>query len=880
MKPAEESPKVKVLLVTLKNYQRDEGIASLASSLIDNDYLKKLYEKSKFDARYGLGEDLPEFEVSILYANMEGKGFSFENYLEENRPDIVGIGFDSTDVSQAYGMADTVRDVLPNALRCAGGVHPSALPEEVVANSSFEIVCVGEGEETLPEIAFAFAKSRKEKGVKYFREIKGIFYRDKEDKILGTDSRKFVFSLDDYPFASASWGLMEKYKFLMGLNSKAVYLSFSRGCPYNCVYCAKKAVFGNRTRIRSVGRTLQEMKMLMDERGVNEVFFVDDIFTLDKRRVEELCNALLAKEIEIDWSMQTRADKLDRELVKLMKKAGLKAIAIGIESGDEELREQVFKKYIEQEEVLNVMRMLKEEGIDVLCNIIVGAPGQGWESILRTVDFLMEVMPDSVVNFICVPYPGSDLYGRDEIRLVLQPGEADYPHYDKRRMDPSELPITSTDVMDHAEILRAFKLLASVGTLCRQNSRIESDTMSKAEDLDKHKRLREEIEKEVRSIRAELSKEDGSGGHVRQVSPEDKERVARNREMERQERYTWDLVMMLRSGVMPHLLTPERLMLIWENDRSTLIEYAKSLGIDPYELVTLINKYTDNFSRVEPKVDGRSETDAREANHLKNRGLGDNYLEEAGDKLVKELAMESFINKEKKRTVGVTVRIGVEENEDIIIDKMFKEVIATLGGNIECKLYRDRGIVVDTDYVKYVIFLDNGTASKYNRDRLEAFTENLLDSGDGKDRTFAWVFSPEERLGRGDEKEKYKESFEKLQGAAYLGGLRGEYLPASWQMAAGPIFANYIYSKTLGMDKERIQGLTEKLVRCMELMDLNGLGREFWEDVFNGTNPARQYSLDQIFNGSFIRLFLNFMEPLGDTLDKYRTADKRVLRSA
>jgi len=220
----------------------------------------------------------------------------------------------------------------------------------------------------------------------------------------------------------------------------------SMGCPYNCIFCVVRQT---KWRARPVESIVKEITHLKDKYGLKCVFFMDEVFTFDRQRVVNLCKALIERKIDLTWYTSTRVDLVDKELLKLMRAAGCKAISFGIESGSQRILDYV-KKGINVEQAMETVKMTKEAGIKVHLSFIVGLPGEDWGTFKETVNFVKKALPAMAQFNVAVPYPGTPLY-----ELALSKGWIDKDlNYTQLQHHVS---IMRTDRMTREEIEKARK---------------------------------------------------------------------------------------------------------------------------------------------------------------------------------------------------------------------------------------------------------------------------------------------------------------------------------------------------------------------------------------------------------------------------------------
>lgn len=180
----------------------------------------------------------------------------------------------------------------------------------------------------------------------------------------------------------------------------------SKGCPYGCIYCT---VAGTKWNPRSADTVFEEIKSLYDKHGVKSISFFDETFTHDRERVVDICNRIIDENIKIEWYCNTRANKVDFELLKLMKTAGCQGMSLGIESGSQKLLDNA-RKGTTIEQNREAIKLAKKAGIKTYCSFMFGLPGENWDTVRETIDFVKDTLPNGAQFNVVVPYPGTKLF--------------------------------------------------------------------------------------------------------------------------------------------------------------------------------------------------------------------------------------------------------------------------------------------------------------------------------------------------------------------------------------------------------------------------------------------------------------------------------------
>ncbi|MBS7640030.1 MAG: radical SAM protein [Candidatus Bathyarchaeia archaeon] len=343
-------------------------------------------------------------EVKIIDALALGLSLSqVRGALNMDQPDIIGITASTPMIYDAYNVARVAKEVCPNSTVVLGGPHPTFLPMETLKECpSADIVCIGEGEETMVELTEAIRRKTD------LSRVRGIAFRTSDGKIVKTEPRPLIKDLDSLPFPA--WHLlpMDKYT-VLGKKTVICHIMSSRGCPFHCIFCSSSRIFGRKHRARSAKNVVDEIEFLISEYNPSYIEFSDDEFTLNQKRVEEICDELKKRGIDIAWACGSRVDTVSRSLLKKMREAGCSFIYYGIESASQRILNFI-KKGITIEQIKRAVMLTKEAGIKMMGAFIVGFPDETKEEIKSTLNFPKKLKVDYVQFTIATPYPGTEFY--------------------------------------------------------------------------------------------------------------------------------------------------------------------------------------------------------------------------------------------------------------------------------------------------------------------------------------------------------------------------------------------------------------------------------------------------------------------------------------
>ena len=316
----------------------------------------------------------------------------------------------------ALDAAAVVRRAAPRAMVVLGGVHPTLMPEETLASPLVDAVCIGEGEESFTAYLEALASGDGP------GEVAGIWYKQ-DGRVVRNGLRPWPEDLD--ALEAPDWGqwAIERYLRLPTPLHRTIPVLGSRGCPCNCTFCVnhvlRETIPGRYVRMRSPESLIEEIQRHRRRHageGFRILAFIDEIFGQRRDRFLTFCEAYRRENLhrEIIWLCNTRANLLDEEWIDCAVRSGCFFIKFGIESGDAEIRNQVYRKNLSLEEIRRSNRILKQHDVMTQYNFILGGPGETRETIGKTLALMAELDPDVPVVTIFQPLPGTRILDRIE----------------------------------------------------------------------------------------------------------------------------------------------------------------------------------------------------------------------------------------------------------------------------------------------------------------------------------------------------------------------------------------------------------------------------------------------------------------------------------
>jgi radical SAM superfamily enzyme YgiQ (UPF0313 family) len=220
----------------------------------------------------------------------------------------------------------------------------------------------------------------------------------------------YIRDLDMLPMPARHLLPNDKYRYILS-KGKVTTLFSSRGCPYQCIFC-DKTVFGSQWRARSAESVLEEIELVVKDFGVKSIVFYDDLFTVKKDRVVEICKGIIDKKLDIEWKCEGRVNIVDEESLKWMKKAGCSMIAYGVESGNQKGLDYL-NKGTKVSQIQRAFELTGKAGIKPMGYFVLGIPVETYEEGLHTIEFAKEIRAAYAQFSVLSPTPGTRLY--DEV---------------------------------------------------------------------------------------------------------------------------------------------------------------------------------------------------------------------------------------------------------------------------------------------------------------------------------------------------------------------------------------------------------------------------------------------------------------------------------
>jgi radical SAM superfamily enzyme YgiQ (UPF0313 family) len=370
----------------------------------------------------------PAYRVAVIDANAERMGWpEFTRLLDHYRPKYYLTQLTAPTLeNDLYGC---FLAKARGARTIAFGTHVTAIPRETMRPyPALDFILLGEPDLTIrdlvdhlegktgeraPEIRRLFDShdpeyrpSLADDGRPLLEGIRGLVWR-RGDEIVVNLPRPFFPSLDDLPIPMHHLLPLQKYRMPM-IKGPFTFIVTSRGCPAGCTYCIKHVSYQYSARLRSPEKIVEELRVLKNL-GIHNIHMYADLFTVNRDQVVDLCRLMIAEELNIRWTCNSRVDYVDEEMLRLMAQAGNWLISWGIESGNEQILRHA-RKGAYPDKALRGLTWARAAGIKNWGYFIIGLPGETEETIRQTIDFAKKLPLDIALFHVAAPYPGTPFF--------------------------------------------------------------------------------------------------------------------------------------------------------------------------------------------------------------------------------------------------------------------------------------------------------------------------------------------------------------------------------------------------------------------------------------------------------------------------------------
>lgn len=390
------------------------GVSILSACLKQAGHQTKLFDTTFYESGEKTGDSYREKNLQVIKTDLSELGITrvkgdmmgdFKRMVNDYRPDLIALSVFEVSYTQGIQLLKSVQGLkIPTIV---GGVHATFSPEEVIKEDCVDMVCIGEGEDALVKLA------DKMRDKELTTDTQNIWFK-KEGQIT-RNAPGPLKNLDDLPFQD--WEIYEEkrlYKPLLGKIQVTGGFESSRGCLYSCTYCCNPAFqklyreHGRFYREKSAERLMEEITYFKNRYNLQFLYFVDPEFLIKSEEVF-LKFVETYKALKIPFWCEARAENITEERVKLLEAVGCKGIAIGVESGNENIRKHQLKKYVSNETLIKAFTILKKSKLKIIANNIIGFPYESRKEIFDTIELNRKFNLFSPVVNIFNPYRGTEL---------------------------------------------------------------------------------------------------------------------------------------------------------------------------------------------------------------------------------------------------------------------------------------------------------------------------------------------------------------------------------------------------------------------------------------------------------------------------------------
>jgi len=324
----------------------------------------------------------------------------FINYLSSLKPNIVGVTVTTFFWYDVYIINKLIKEVLGSSvLLVGGGPHMWIYPHESLTYGNFDIIVQGEGEKIFLEII------NRMKSNNNFCGLDGVLFRNNDGSIIEGNKPKIIDNLDLLPFPDFKDISFGQHKLISNNSLPAAMILSSRGCKYNCTFCFND---GNKVRTRSPKNIVDEI-IERKNAGYRYLYFMDANLTNSREHIINLCEEIINRDINMPWSCNARVNEVDAEIIGLMSKAGCQQISFGIESGSQNILNEL-NKGIHLEQAEKALSLARKSGITTVGLFMVGMPNETIDDAMKTINFAKKINPDYASCYPFMPFPGTKLY--------------------------------------------------------------------------------------------------------------------------------------------------------------------------------------------------------------------------------------------------------------------------------------------------------------------------------------------------------------------------------------------------------------------------------------------------------------------------------------
>ena len=347
-----------------------------------------------------------------------------EQRIRDADPDLIGISTLTFNLIDCWRTIKLIKRVKPSCQICVGGQHVTLYAEETLGLEGVDFIVHGEGERVFYRLVQALEAGG---GAARFREIPGLGWKADGEQVVNPHQDRLE-DLDILPMPARHLIDLDNYDHIAAEGEKLATMQTSRGCPAKCLFCDIRMT---KFRKRSAEHVLAELRYLVD-RGIDDIFFVDDTITIDRNRLLEICDLIKKSGMKIHFKISARVDTVKPHVLEALREAGCYRIHYGVESATPRHLE-FMQKQTTPDKVRQAFKWTHDAGIGTFAYCMIGIPTETYQEMMDTVDFAIELDPDYAQFSICTPYPKTALY-----EAMLKGGYIPADYWREFARNPSE----------------------------------------------------------------------------------------------------------------------------------------------------------------------------------------------------------------------------------------------------------------------------------------------------------------------------------------------------------------------------------------------------------------------------------------------------------
>ena len=409
----------KVLLIYVNGFMDNLvpiGVSLLSSCLKNEGHEVKLFDTTFYRTEEGARRnearvktlqvkktDLSKYGVREKDTNMVE---DFREMVRYFKPGLVGFSVVESTFPLAQELLKSIEDY--DVPKIMGGVHVTMNPSDVINNLSLEMICVGEGEEAIVELA------NKIRNNEDYLEVQNLWVKKSDGSIIKNSLRPLV-DLDDLPMTD--WSIYEKERFFKPMGDEiniSGTIELNRGCTHKCAFCCNKELqlihkgLGRYPRQRSIEKFIEEVKAKKRDYGLQYLYIVaENLLQMTPERFDKFID--LYREVDLPFWAQARPETITEDKVARLEEVGCKLFSIGVEHGNETFRRETLNRFVSNEKIIKAFKIIKQSKIKVCANSIIGFPTETRELVFDTIRLNKQLQADYMIANIFVPYQGTKL---------------------------------------------------------------------------------------------------------------------------------------------------------------------------------------------------------------------------------------------------------------------------------------------------------------------------------------------------------------------------------------------------------------------------------------------------------------------------------------